>query len=179
MIDIIASFLGFGVVALIILAVIAIVPRWIVLSTESENDPDHIYTIFKEESGYRGQKISSAAGSLFPFILISIPTFEIEGLVVVGFFGIFCFFYHASVYKNYPVLNLRMKQMLLSLLVVLATLSLLTRLDYLSSKLFIFILISSGFLWGAYAVYRRSELIRIERHSSPDKLNAQGGIESK
>jgi len=171
MIEVISMYVGYGIVALIILAVIAIIPRWVMLSTESENDPDHIYTIFWEESGFRGNKIGSAAGSLFPFILISMPTVEIEGLVTVGLISAGCFIYHSSVYKNYDVFNLRMQRILVVFLSGLTILSFLARYNYLSSGVFIFILVSSGFLWGSYAVYKRSELIRITRRSSKDAVN--------
>lgn len=171
MIEVISIFVGYGIVALIILAVIAIIPRWVVLSTESENDPDHIYTIFWEESGFRGNKISSAAGCLFPFILIPMPSVEIEGLVLVGLISIGCFLYHSSVYKSYAIFNQHMQRLLLVLLSGLTVLSFLARYNYLSSGVFIFILISSGFLWGSYAVYKRSEKIRITRRSSKDAVN--------
>ena len=157
---------GYGIVALIILVVIAIIPRWVLLSTESENDPDHIYAIFWEESGVRGQKISSAAGCLFPFISISMPTFEIESFVITGLISVGCFLYHSSVYKDYAVFNQSMKRVLIALLGVLTVLSFLVRYNYLSSGFFIFILVSSGFLWGSYAVYRRSEQIRITRQGT-------------
>ena len=171
MIEVISMFVGYGIIALIILAVIAIIPRWVVLSTESENDPDHIYTIFWEEAGFRGQKISSAAGCLFPFILVSMPTVEIEGLALVGLISVGCFLYHSSVYKNYAVFNQRMQHLLIVLLGVLTVLSFLARYNYLSSGVFMFILISSGVFWGSYAVYKRSEQIRITRRSSKDAVN--------
>lgn len=171
MVEVISMLVGYGMIALIILAVIAIIPRWVVLSTESENDPDHIYTIFWEESGYRCQKISSAAGCLFPFILISMPSVEIEGLALVGLISVGCFLYHSSVYRNYAVFNQHMQRLLFGLLSALSVLSFLARYTYLSSGVFMFILISSGLFWGGYAVYKRSEQIRITRRSSKDAAN--------
>jgi hypothetical protein len=171
MLDLISIFIGYGIVALIILAVIAVIPKWVILSTESENDPDHIYSIFMEESGYRGHKVLSAAGCLFPFILLTKTSHDIEGVALGLLIGIGCFFYHSTVYKGYPVFNQRMKILLLALAGVSILLSLLARYSYLSTGVYSFILMSLGVLWGGYAVYKRSILIRITRRSSKDAVN--------
>jgi hypothetical protein len=166
MIDIISNFMGYGIVALIILGIIVVIPKLVVVSTESENDPDHIYSIFMEETGYRGHKVLSAAGCLFPFFMVAKPSDDIEGYVLVAVLSIGCFFYHSSVYKNYPVFNQHMKLLLSVLLSTLTIVSLLTRYGYLSSGIVEFTLIPLGVLWGGYAVYKRSELIRITRRST-------------
>ena len=168
MIELISIFMSYGIVALIILAVI---PKWVVLSTESENDPDHIYSIFMEEAGYRGHKVLSASGCLFPFIELTKTSNEIEGLALAGLIGVVCFFYHSTVYKGYPVFNKKLKIALVVLLTALVLVSLLTRFSFISSSVFIFIMVSSGVAWGGFAVYKRSELIRITRRSSKDAVN--------
>jgi hypothetical protein len=172
MLDLISIFVGYGIVALIILAVIAIIPKWVILSTESENDPDHIYSIFMEEIGYRGHKVLSAAGSLFPFILLTKTSLDTEGTALALLIGGVCFFYHSTVYKGYRVFNQQMKLSLLMLVVSLTFLSFLARYNHLSTGVYIFILVSLGNLWGGYAVYKRSRLIRITRRSSKDAVNA-------
>ncbi len=163
MIDLTSNFIGYGIVSLIVLGVIALIPRWIVLSTESENDPDHIYSIFMEESGYRGHKVLSAAGCLFPLIEVTKTSNEIEGLVMAAIIFVACFFYHLTVYKGYPVFNVKLKVALAVVLSSLTLVSILTRLGFVSSGVFIFIMVFSGLAWGGYSVYRRSKLIRISR----------------
>lgn len=168
MLDIILFFLSYGVVALIILVAIILIPRWIILSTESENDPDHIYAIFMEEVGYCGHKVLSAAGCLFPLILLTATSFDIEGLALPLLIGVVCLFDHSTIYKNYPVFNQQMKVLLLILVVCLLLLSVLTRYYYLSANLYSLILMSLGVLWGGCAVFKRSKLIRITRLSNKE-----------
>lgn len=149
--------------SLIILGIVYAIPKLVILSTESENNPNHIYTIFMDEAGYKANKSLSALGCLFPFILISESINELEGIALVSVIFIISFIYHSSVYKGYPVLNLRMKLALVILLCAVTVASILTRYGYLPSDFFTFVIFSSGVGWGGYAVYRRSELIRITR----------------
>lgn len=157
------------VICLITLAVIFSIPKLIILKTESEGNPDHIYKIFMDESGWRGQKILSAAGCLFPFIELSKRSNEVEGIVLVLAISIGCFFYHSSVYKGYSVLTKNMKLVLALILSFLTAISLLAREGILIDGATIF-LIPFGVIWGGYAVYRRSVLIHITRLSSKDGL---------
>src|SRR5690606_36466037 len=113
---------------------------------ESENDPDHIYSIFMEESAYRGHKVLSAAGCLFPFMLLTKKSHDVEGVVLALLIGIGCFFYHSTVYKGYPIFNHRMKMALLVLVGTLTLFSFLVRYNYLSNGVYMFILMSAGVL---------------------------------
>lgn len=170
MIDILSDLGIFFGLTLVVLVIVFAIPRWVIISTESENDPDHIYTIFMEESGYRGHKVLSALGCLAPFIELSKTANEIEGIVFVTVVSIVCLVYHSSVYRGYPVLNGRMKLAFAFLLCFLYTVSILTKNNILTGSIFIFFFTVSGALWGAYAVYRRSVLISITRRSSMDAL---------
>ncbi|WP_415911636.1 hypothetical protein [Neptuniibacter sp. QD37_11] len=168
MVDIILILGFFFLLALGLLGLVFAIPKFVILSTESENDPDHIYTIFMQESGYRGHKVISAAGCLFPFITFSRPNFEIENLIYTGMAAAACAFYHSSVYRGYPVLTRAMSIGMAALFVFCTCITALAKLGHIPVGYFIFLLVSSGSAWGAYAVYRRSELIRITRRSSKD-----------
>ncbi len=152
-----------GGVGLILFGVIYGIPKWVILSTESENDPNHIYTIFMEESGYRGHKALSATGALFPFILLSKQSNNLEDFLWVSAISVILFIPHWSVYTGYPVFNRRMKVALPLILIVLAIFAILTRNGFMPVGFFIFILVSAGVAWGSYAVYQRSKLIRSSR----------------
>ncbi len=159
---------GFCLLALGLLGGIFVIPKLVILSTESENDPDHIYTIFMQEIGCRGHKAISAAGCLFPFIMVTRPSFEMEGIAFTGIICVVCAFYHSTVYRGYPVLTLPIKFGMAVLFIFCAGISFLTKFGFIPSGAYIFLLIGSGLLWGTYAVYKRSELIRITRRSSKD-----------
>ncbi len=160
MIDILFYLGGIIGICLITLAVIFSIPKMIIIRTESEGKPDHIFTIFMDESGWSGQKVLSAAGCLFPFIELSKPSNEVEGIVLVIAISIGCFLYHSSVYKGYPVLTKNMKLVLVLIFSFLTVISLLAREGILTYGATMF-LIPFGVLWGGYAVYRRSVLMRI------------------
>lgn len=161
----IENFLGFGAIALIVLAVVFIIPRWVILATKSENNPDHIYTIFWEEAGYRGHKILSAVGCLFSFITLSSPNHELEGYLLTTALSVGCFIYHSSIYRGYPVFTRSMKFALALFLGLLSWLCILTRIGVFSGEIFAFVLLISGYIWGSYAVYQRAKLIQSERFS--------------
>ena len=162
MMDILFALTTFIGISLIILAVVFVIPKLVILSTESEGNPDHIYTIFKEESGYRGHKILAAIGCFSLFIELAKSSNDIVGITFVTVMTIGCFIYHSSVYKGYPVFNGHMKIALASLLGFLTVVSILTRVQVLSGGTFTFWFMLSGMFWGVYTVYRRSVLIRID-----------------
>ncbi|MBB3169576.1 hypothetical protein [Simiduia aestuariiviva] len=166
MIEVIFGLGMFILIAGAILAVVWVIPRWVILSTESEVDINHIYNIFWEEAGFRGHKIISPAGVLFPFIELSKSSNELIGLIFVSVVCIACLIYHLSVYKNYPVLNSKMKLVLVMGLGLLVALSMLARFNIINSSFVLFAIMFCGVGWGAYAVYRRSGLVRIKRLSS-------------
>ncbi|WIO75510.1 hypothetical protein QP938_06295 [Porticoccaceae bacterium LTM1] len=160
--------LGLGLflgIALLVLVVVFVVPMIIDLVTKSEGDSDHLYTIFMEESGYRGHKVLSAAGCLFPFILLTKSSNDIGVWMLVVTICATCFLCHLSVYKHYPVLTNKMKVVLAIMLGFLAVMSFLVRVEILSKNILVFILVASGLIWGGYAVFRRSLLVRIARRS--------------
>lgn len=167
MMDIIILGIFIGI-CLTVFAVIFAIPKLVVLLTESKVDPNHIYNIFMAESGYRGWKTLSPAGCLFPFIELSKPTSNAEGIVFVAAVCTGCFIYHLSVYKGYPVLTQKMKLALILILSFLTAVSLLAKFEIITGSATIF-LIPIGVVWGSYAVYRRSTLIRIARCASREE----------
>lgn len=165
MIELLLNISGYIIVAAIILVTIVALPSLVVLLTESDNQPNHVYAIFKEEMGFRGQKILSAAGCLVPFIELSKTSNELEGILIASCIGIICAWYHSSVYKTYPVFDKNLKVALAVVLTSLILVGVLTRQGFISSGVFTFILFWCGIAWGGYAVYKRSKLIRITRLS--------------
>lgn len=166
MIEILIGILSFGFLVIGILGVLVLIPVWVKLSTESERDENHLYNIFREEAGFRGQKILSASGCLFPFIMLARPDFDIEGIVLCLIFAIGCGFYHSSVYRGYPVLTKSMQVFGLASLILLTGISLMVRGQALSSFFIVYSIMFFGLVWGGYAVYRRAQLIRITRLSN-------------
>ena len=124
-----------------------------------------------QESGYRGHKIVSAIGCFIPYILISKPSIDVEGIILIAAISIACIIFHSTVYSGYPVLNQKMKLLAVMLASFLGAFSILTRFSFIPSSIFILVLVTSGVTWGFYAVYRRSLLIRITRRSSKDAVN--------
>lgn len=161
--EMIFSLLIFFGLALIVLGIVAVIPKWVIASTEAESDPDHIYNIFHEESGFRGEKIISAAGCLFPYIELSKPVNNPEGIVLITVIAIACSIYHSTVYKDYPVLTNQLKLLLALIFVFFTVISLLMRFNYLSGSYMALLIMLIGPLWGSYVVYRRAKLIRIKR----------------
>ncbi|WP_413665605.1 hypothetical protein ACG1BZ_10595 [Microbulbifer sp. CNSA002] len=161
----------FGVVLFVLLilgllGVIFLIPLWVKMSTESEGDPNHIYSIFWDEAGSQGEKITSALGSLFPFIILASPNFDVEGLVFCIAVSVICGLYHSSVYRGYAVITRKMKWAALVALCMLAAVGFLVRFQILSDFYMVFCITSTGAAWGGYAVYRRAYLIRTERLAS-------------
>ncbi|WP_026193583.1 hypothetical protein WKI13_13235 [Teredinibacter turnerae] len=163
MIEILIGFLSFSFLVLGIIGVIVLIPVWVKASTESERDENHIYRIFWEEAGFRGQKILSASGCLFPFVMLARPSFDIEGIVLCFVIAIACGFYHSSIYRGYPVLTKSMKYGGVASLLFLTGISFLVRSQTLSGFFLVYSIMFIGLLWGGYAVYRRAQLIRITR----------------
>lgn len=161
--DIVFNFLAYLIIAIAAVSGMILIPLLIPLSAESENNPDHIYSIFNEESGYKGRKIFSAVGFLFPLIIVSQASMEIMAVIMMLVVGIILSLYHLSVYKNYPVLNDQMKIVLFIGVILLTAMALVTRQNYMSELLFFIVLMLSGVAWGGYSVYRRSKLICITR----------------
>ncbi len=166
MIEALIGILSFGFIVLGILGVLVLIPVWVKLSTESERDENHVYGIFWEEAGFRGHKILSASGCLFPFIMLARTDFDIEGIVLCLVIAIGCGFYHSSVYRGYPVLTKSMQVLGLASLVLITVISLLVRNEVLSSFFIVYSIMFFGLAWGGYAVYRRAQLIRITRLSN-------------
>jgi len=163
MIETLTGTLAFGFLLLGVLGVIVLIPVWVKASTESEREKNHIYGIFWEEAGFRGHKILSASGCLFPFFILANPDFDIEGVVLLFAIAIACGFYHSSVYRGYPVQTKNMQVIGLASLVLLTCISLLVRSQVISSFFIVYSILFTGFVWGGYAVYRRAHLIRITR----------------
>ena len=157
-----------GAIGLILWGVVYGIPKWVIISTESENDPNHIYSIFNEESGYRGHKALSATGALFPFILLSKQTSSFEDFLWISAISVVMFIPHWSVYVGYPVFNRSMKVALPLLLIALAILAVATRNGLMPANFFIFLLVVAGVAWGCYAVYRRSKLIQQSRQCAEE-----------
>jgi hypothetical protein len=76
-------FLIFGVIALVIMGIVLTIPKWVLVVTESEGDPNHIYSIFMHESGYRGNKVLSPVGCFLPFIILANNSTDIELFVLI------------------------------------------------------------------------------------------------
>lgn len=165
MIESLLGLLIFGFLILTILGIVFLIPIWVTASTESENNPNHIYKIFWEEAGYRGHKVLSASGCLLPFIALARPTFEFEGFIFCSVVAVICVNYHASVYRNYKVLTTKMKVAGSIILGLLIGASLLAKYELLPHFLLVFLLVLVGTAWGGFAVYRRSQLIHKARLS--------------
>lgn len=163
MTDALILIFSFGLLALSIIAVIALIPMWVTASTESERDTNHIYNIFWEEAGFRGQKIIAASGCLLPFVMLARPVFDIEGLVLCLAVSVTCGLYHSSVYRGYAVLTNKMIVSGIAGLSMLTLVSLMVRFGALSSLFILYSIMFVGTAWGGYAVYRRARLIRITR----------------
>lgn len=163
MIEILIGILAFGVLVLVVLGVVVLIPVWVKASTESEQDENHIYSIFWEEAGFRGQKILSTSGCLSPFIILSRPEFDLVGSALYFAIAIACGFYHSSIYRGYPVLTKSMQISGIASLVLLTGISLLVRCQVLSSYFIVYSILFIGSVWGGYAVYRRAHLIRLAR----------------
>ncbi|WP_444888852.1 hypothetical protein [Microbulbifer sp. JMSA008] len=161
--DILFGVILFGLLVLGLVGIIFLIPLWVKVSTESERDPDHLYSIFWEEAGSQGHKITSATGCLLPFVFLSNPNFSIEGLVLCFVVSVVCGLYHSSVYRDYAVITGKMKVAGVAALCMLAAVSFMVRYQALSGFYIIFCVISIGEVWGVYAVYRRAYLIRLER----------------
>ncbi|WP_226647705.1 hypothetical protein [Microbulbifer variabilis] len=161
--DILLGVTLFCLLVLALVGVIFLIPLWVEVSTESERDPNHLCSIFWEEAGFKGQKISSASGCLFPFIVLANPNFDIEGLTLCIVVSVVCGLYHSSVYRGYAVINRKMKMVGVAAICMLFAVSFLVRYQALSSFYIVFCVVSIGAAWGGYAVYSRSYLIRIER----------------
>jgi hypothetical protein len=161
--DTIILIFSFSLLALSIIAVAALIPMWVTASTESERDANHIYKIFWEEAGFRGQKILSASGCILPFVMLARPVFDIEGLVLCLVVSVVCGLYHSSVYRGYTVLTNKMVVAGIVALGMLTVVSLLVRSGALSSFFIVYSIMFVGTAWGGYAVYRRARLIRITR----------------
>jgi hypothetical protein len=163
MIDALILIFSFSLLALSIIAVVALIPMWVKASTESERDTNHIYNIFWEEAGFRGQKILSVSGCILPFVLLARPVFDVEGLVLCLVVSVVCGLYHSSVYRGYTVLTNKMVVAGIVTLGMLTVVSLLVRNGALSSFFIVYSIMFVGTAWGGYAVYRRARLIRITR----------------
>lgn len=174
MTDILFSIGGIVGIALIVLIIVSAIPRLVCFSVDTEGNPNHIYTIFMEESGVRGCRVTSAAGCLFPFIGLARPSIDIEGVVLLGFACVMSLILHLPVYKGYPVLNRNMKLVLTALFFSLFIASMLTRSGVIPSGGLVPFIMLSGILWGGFAVYRRSVLIRAEKRSSEQLLKPDG-----
>ena len=164
--DLLIGILLFGLLVLGTLGIIFLIPAGVKASTESEQDENHIYKIFWEEAGSRGDKVLSASGCLIPFIILAHADIDIEGIILCLVVAIGCGFYHSSVYKGYPVLTKSMQFFGIALLIVLTGISLLVRQQALSGLFVVYSVLFTGLAWGCYAVYRRARLIRITRLSN-------------
>ncbi|USD23329.1 hypothetical protein MJO52_09390 [Microbulbifer variabilis] len=161
--DILLGVILFGLLVLGLVGIIFLIPLWVKVSTESEQDPNHLYSIFWEEAGFKGEKISSASGCLFPFIVLANPNFDIEGLILCIVVSVVCGLYHSSVYRGYAIITGKMKVAGVAALCMLTAVSFMVRYQALSSFYIIFCVALIGAAWGSYAVYRRAYLIRLER----------------
>ncbi|WP_444890492.1 hypothetical protein [Microbulbifer sp. DLAB2-AA] len=161
--DILLGVITFGIFALRLLAILLLILVWVKNLTESDRDPNHIYNIFWEEAGYRGDKITSVLGGLLLFIAFSYPDADIEVLILCAVFSVVCGLYHSSVYRGYAIITGKMKVAGVAALCMLTAVSFLVRYQALSSFYIIFCVASIGAAWGSYAVYRRAYLIRLER----------------
>lgn len=153
---------------LIVLAIagaIIFIPILVTLSTESENEPNHIYNIYSQEAGFRGIKANSAIGCLFSFSLLAHPDLDQVAALIFIIFTITSGFYHAPIYRNYPVVTSFMLVTGLLSLIFLTAISLLVRVGTLPPFIFMLTIVLIGGFWGHYAVYRRAKLIRLERLS--------------
>ena len=166
MIDVLISIFSFGLLLLSIVAVVALIPIWVTVSTESERDPNHIYNIFWEAAGYRGHKILSASGCLLPFVMLARPDFDVEGTLLCLLIALASGFYHSSVYRGYTVLTEKMVLAGLAALILLTAISLFVRNGALSSFFIVYSTLFIGMAWGIYAVYKRAQLIRLTRLSN-------------
>ncbi|OZG74352.1 hypothetical protein BTA51_04895 [Hahella sp. CCB-MM4] len=159
-------------VVLLILGVVFLIPKWVIQSSRSESDSNHLYSIFWEESGYRAHKILSVIGSLFPFLLISNPSYELEGIVLIILIGVTCFFYHLTIYRGYNVFDRRLKKLLPIALLFLLLISFSVRYGYLPGAVMTISLVVVGGIWGSYAVYKRAKLIQHALKIQPRTKNA-------
>jgi hypothetical protein len=163
MIDVLTLIVSFSLLVLSIIAVAALIPMWVSASTESERDANHIYNIFWQEAGSRGQKIHAASGCILPFVMLARPVLDIVGLVLCLVISVVCGIYHSSVYRGHAVLTNKMIVAGIAALSMLTVISLLVRNGALSSFFIVYSIMFVGTAWGGYAVYRRAQLIRITR----------------
>jgi len=161
--EILFTFAPFIVLALVFLAAVFVIPLWVTTATEAESNPNHLYSIFMQESGSRGHKVFSASGCFLPFMLITKEKFEVEGIVAIILISAVCFFCHKTVYSGYNVLNIKLKKILSFFVVLMLVLSFMTRFNILSGAIYAFIFPLLGFYWGATAVHSRAKLIHAER----------------
>ncbi|WP_444885160.1 hypothetical protein [Microbulbifer sp. PSTR4-B] len=136
--DILLGVITFGIFALCLLAILLLIPVWVKNLTESDRDPNHIYNIFWEEAGYRGDKITSVLGGLLLFIAFSYPDADIEVLILCAVFSVVCGLYHSSVYRGYAIITGKMKVAGVAALCMLTAVSFLVRYQALSSFYIIF-----------------------------------------
>lgn len=175
MTDAIIGLFSFGLLIVSLLGIIALIPFWVTASTAAERNPNHIYNIFWEEAGIRGSKIVAASGALFPFVIVSKPAVNTEGLALCVAISVISAFHHSTVYRNYPVLTNRMIVTGVTVLVLLTACSVLARNGLLSGLLLAYSTICIGAAWGGYAVHRRAKLIRAERLLKPSDSTTAGG----
>lgn len=160
MAEILIDIFIFILLSLSVIGLIILIPVWVKASTESENNPNHIYNIFCEEAGSRGNKIMAASGCLIPFILIARPVFNPVNIIIGIAISIACALYHSSVYRGYPVLTSTMKTVGIFSIITLTTISTLSKREIISEFIIVYLAMFTGIVWGSYAVYKRARLIQ-------------------
>ena len=139
-----------------LIGIVVAIPFFVNFNHTIENDENHLYNVFMEESGDRGIRVLSAMIVFFPFSgYASLPS-EHQYVLFFTFFWLWALYQHTRLFVGVKIFSPRLFSLLVAVIGAHLIISFAERDGYLSATSLTFLTACASLSWGITVCYKRS-----------------------
>ncbi len=165
--------IGILILCGIVIGVIAAIPYCLSLAHDAENEPNHLYNIFMEESGDRGIRVTGTVIVFLPISFFMFPVMSIEFAVISILFWCYFSHEHLQLYRGVSIFTPKMIGLLSAVILCHLTLAVLNAMEFINGESMVTIAGAASLGWGYMVNLKRSRVIQHNKQRQSDAKNAR------